>query len=82
MSSDTAEFERENKPRRRCFFEDPCNLPVFVVFSSTPLDSDCGERGEAASIFRGSFVCPALLPFVCQKVTYSDTVYERISGGV
>ena len=28
----TAEFERENKPRRRCFFEDPSNLPVFFVF--------------------------------------------------
>ena len=31
-SSVTAEFERENKPRRRCFFEDPSNLPVFFVF--------------------------------------------------
>ena len=31
-SSVTAEFERENKPRRRCFFEDPSILPVFCVF--------------------------------------------------
>ena len=32
VSSDTAEFERENKPRRRCFLADPSNLPVFCVF--------------------------------------------------